>query len=282
MNTRRVWTLVVTVFGGLMLRAACGAEAGAPNDRERPDEFIVTAKALADLRFRIERAEDEVFARFNEINSNDLFDMHCYERAATGSKIQQRVCLSNAWRKADNAIAEAIVGGLQGTSVIGMDVQSAVSAGYGPHPEQYSANQLRTERLVMKELTQLAYQDPVLHDAMVRVGQAMQALEVVTGSRAEWTLYRDVPAGAEGLPFDAKRLVEVRVGEVAWNHPLTSRTFTIGSVTGRIRDVRVQCGKLNKKLEYKEAVDWTLPDSWGDCSLAVNAKRGTTFALYEF
>jgi hypothetical protein len=76
--------------------------------------------------------------------------------------------------------------------------------------------------------------------------------------------------------------VEVRVGEVAWNHPLTSRTFTIGSVTGRIRDVRVQCGKLNKRLEYKEAVDWTLPDSWGDCSLAVNAKRGTTFALYEF
>ena len=285
MKTRRVWTLVVTVFVSLVIRAACGAEAGAPaapNDRERPEEFIVTAKALADLRFRIERAENEVFARFNEINSNDLFDMHCYERAPTGSQIQKRVCLSNAWRKADNAIAEAIVWGLQGTGVVGVDVQSAVSAGYGPHPEQYSANQLRTERLVMKEMTQLAYQDPALHEAMVRVGQAYQALEAVTGSRAYWTLYRDVPAGDEGLPFDAKRLVEVRVGEVAWSHPLTSRTFTIGSVTGRIRDLRVHCGKLDKRLAYKEEVDWTLPQSWGDCSLAVSAKRGTTFALYEF
>jgi hypothetical protein len=53
-------------------------------------------------------------------------------------------------------------------------------------------------------------------------------------------------------------------------------------VTGRIRDLRVRCGKLDKKLEYKEDVDWTLPDSWSDCTLAVGARRGTTFAPYEF
>jgi len=293
MKTSRVWTLVVAAFAGLMLRAACGAEPGAPaasNDREAPEEFIVTAKALQDLRLKIRLAEDEVYARFNDVNSDDSHDIHCYDRISTGSHVPRRLCVSNAWRAADDAIAQLVVRGLQsaanpqptGTTASGQPGAPAVVGYSGGSPAQYRSNQLRTERLVLKELSQLANEDPALHDAMVRAGQAYQALETVTGSRPEWTLYREVQAGEDGLPFGAKRLVEVRVGQVAWNHALTSHTFTIGSVAGRIRDLRVRCGKLDEKLEYKEEVDWTLPESWGDCSLAVSAKRGTTFALYEF
>jgi hypothetical protein len=293
MKTSRVWTLVVAAFAGLVLRAACGAEAGAPaasNDRERPEEFIVTAKALQDLRLKIRLAEEEVYARFNDINSDDSHDIHCYERVSTGSHVPKRLCVSNAWRAADESIAQLVVQGMQsaanpqptGLTPNGQPGPAAVVGYSGGSPAKFRANQLRTEKLVLKELGQLANEDPALHDAMVRAGQAYQALETVTGSRPEWTLYREVQAGEDGLPFGAKRLVEVRVGQVAWNHPLTSHTFTIDSVTGRIRDMRVQCGKLDKKLEYKEEVDWTLPDSWGDCTLAVSAKRGTTFALYEF
>jgi len=29
-------------------------------------------------------------------------------------------------------------------------------------------------------------------------------------------------------------------------------------------------------------VDWTLPASWGSCVLFVDAKRDTSFTLYEF
>jgi hypothetical protein len=303
MKTSRVGTLVVTVFACLTLRAACGAEAGAPaasNDRERPEEFIVTAKALQDLRLKIRLAEEEVYARFNDINSDDSHDIHCYDRVATGSHVPKRRCLSNAWRTAEARIAQLTVNALQSASDPGALYGAATptanagggqaaagpttgGAGYsGGSTGQYRVNQLRTEQLVLKELRQLANEDPALHDAMVRAGQAYQALETVTGSRPEWTLYRDVQAGEDGLPFGAKRLVEVRVGQVAWNHSLTSHTFTIGSVTGRIRDLRIRCGKVDKKLEYKEEVDWTLPDSWADCTLAVSAKRGTTFALYEF
>jgi hypothetical protein len=292
MKTSRVWTLGVAAFAGLMLRAACGAEAGAPaasNGREAPEEFIVTGKALQDLRLKIKLAEEQVYARFNDINSDDSHDIHCYERVSTGSHVPRRLCVSNAWRAADDAIAQLSVRGLQsasnpqpGRTATGSEGPSAVVGYSGGSPAKFRANQLRTEKLVLKELGQLAKEDPALHDAMVRAGQAYQALETVTGSRAEWTLYQDVQPGDEGLPFGAKRLVEVRIGAVAWNHPLTSHSFTIGSVTGGIRDLRVQCGKLEKKLEYKEEVDWTLPDSWGDCTLAVSAKQGTTFALYEF
>jgi len=278
MKTSRVRTLVVAVFAGLMLRAACGAEAGAPaasNDGGPPEEFIVTAKALQDLRLKIRLAEEEVYARFNAINSDDSHDIHCYERPSTGSHATKRLCVSNAWRAADANVADAIVRGIQSTS------GDPPGGSYGSIPAKFRANQLRAERLVMQELGDLANDDPALHDAMMRAAQAYQALETATGSRAEWTVYQDMPAGDDGLPFGAKHLV-VRIGEVAWNHPLTSHTFTIGSVTGRIRGLRVRCGKLDKKLDYQEEVDWTLPDSWGDCMLAVSAKRGTTFALYEF
>ena len=173
--------VIAAACSGLMLRGACGAERDAPaaNDAAAPEEFIVTANALQDLRLQIKLAEDQVYARFNEINGDDSHDIHCYDRVSTGSHVPRRRCVS-------------------------------------------------------------------------------------------------------GLPFGAKRLVEVRVGEVAWNHTLTTHTFTIGSATGRIRDLHVRCGKLNRKLEYKEDVDWTLPDSWSECTLAVSAERGTTLALYEF
>jgi hypothetical protein len=234
MKTSRVGTLVVAALAGLTLRAACGAEAGAPaasNDRERPEEFIVTAKALQDLRLKIRLAEEAVYARFNDINSDDSHDIHRYDRVSTGSHVPKRLCLSNAWRTAEARIAQLTVNALQSASdpaglyggasptqnAAGEAPKgSAGGAGYsGGSTGQYRANQLRTERLVMKELGQLANEDPALHDAMVRAGQAYQALETVTGSRPEWTLYRDVEAGEDGLPFGAKRLVEVRVGQVA-------------------------------------------------------------------
>jgi len=53
-------------------------------------------------------------------------------------------------------------------------------------------------------------------------------------------------------------------------------------VTGRIRDLRLDCGKTKHRLKYEPDVDWTLPDAWGQCTLNVRATRETTFAFYEF
>jgi hypothetical protein len=97
----------------LALHAALGAQEAAPAASPVDDEVIVLGRALRDLSFRIELAENDVYARFNEINSDDLFDVHCYERAQGGSRIQTRRCLSNAWREADVAFADATVRDLQ-------------------------------------------------------------------------------------------------------------------------------------------------------------------------
>jgi hypothetical protein len=284
--TRVATCLVAALCAGLAFRVACGVEATPAGE----DEFIVRAKALEGLRLKIKLAENEAYARFNELNTDHSHDIQCFDRTPTGSRIASRWCVSNAWRKASANIASAYVRGLQSASSPGPtagvgsigDNQYAGSAGYGAMPGKYYANQLHTEELIRKELTKVAYKDPELHEAMQRVAEAHIALESATGSRAEYTLYRDVAAGDDGLPFGAKRVIEVRVGDVAWNHPLTSRTFTIGSVTGEIRGLRLRCERFDKNLDYEKESEWTVPGAWSDCALVVRAKQGTTFALYEF
>jgi hypothetical protein len=275
--------IVAALFAGLVLAPAFAAEPKATSN-DRPDEFIVTAKAIEDLRIKIRLAEDEVYARFNDINSDDGHDIHCYDLSSPGTHVQKRRCVSNAWRELAAAGADATIRGLQslstGTTPDGSP-QASVAGGSGAGA--YQANQLHTERLIIDEIRQLADTDPILNDALARTGQAYQELAAATGERhPEWTLYRDLGTGGEGAPVGAKRLYEVRVGEVAWNHPLTARTFTIDNVNGRVRDMIVRCGRLDSKLKYREQIEWTIPDSWGSCNLVVGAKRGTTFAFYEF
>jgi len=292
MGPRYLATLIgAALFAGFTFGTARGAEQNAPAaSDERPDEFIVTAKALEDMRIKIKLAENEVYARFNDINSDDSHDIHCYDRVSTGSRVPTRLCISNAWRQLGAAGADATVRGLQsqgaGVATVGDASgapQMSASSGYGAGAQQYRAGQMYMERLVIDEFRQLAHTDPTLHDLVMHLGQEYQELDRVTGTRhPEWTLFREVTAGEEGLPFGARHLVEVRVGEVPWNHSLTTRTFTIGSVTGRIRDLRVRRGRSDMKIRYREEVDWTVPDAWRDCDLVVSAKKGTTFAFYEF
>lgn len=261
----------------VVLGAAAAAQTTAPATEPRADEeILVLGKRLEELRIRIRLAEDDVYARFNEINSDDLFDVHCYERPAGGSHIDRRRCLSNGWRQMDVAFADATVRDLQSRSGgVGSD-------GYSHIPQQYRAKQLRGEQLMTVEMRRLAHEDPGLRAAMERHSQAYQAEEQLTGLPPQWTLYREVSAGDDGLPFGAEHLVEVRIGVTEWSRPLRTRTFTIAGVDGHIRGIRVACDKAERRLEYQEDSDWTIPDAWGACTLYVNAKRGTTFALYEF
>jgi len=242
------------------------------------DEIVVEGKAIEELRLRVERAEDDVYTRFNEINSDDSYDIHCYERAQKGSHVKKRVCLSNAARAADVAIGEATARASQGATT-GDGGARAAGGGDTAYAQSQRVKQIATERRVQDELRRLAQEDPILKADVARLGDAYRALGAVAGSQPGETRSAELDAGK---PSDAQHLFEVRVGDVAWSHALTSRTFTLANVQGRIREVRVDCDKTAKTLDYKADAEWTIPESWGACTLQVSAKQGTTFALYEF
>ena len=139
---------VVALCAGLISQAVWSA-ADSPvkpgEDAPAPDEIIVRAKALEKLRLEIKRSEEAVYARFNDINSNDLYDIHCYARRQFMSHINETVCLSNAWRKFDQAIAESMIRDMQGVSSGSV---GGTSTGFA---QASRANQLMTEQKIKYE-----------------------------------------------------------------------------------------------------------------------------------
>jgi hypothetical protein len=96
----RTLSLVVLVSVGA---SALAQEPGAPQQeavsppQERGDveEVFVPGRRPENLRVEIERLEVAVYQRFNALNTNDEYDIHCTERAPTGSNIPVRTCAPN-------------------------------------------------------------------------------------------------------------------------------------------------------------------------------------------
>ncbi len=262
---------VGVLAGALLVGGTASGQGDGGKDAHReavasvPSDEIIVHGRLGDLRLQLTLAENAVFDRFNEINSDDRFDIHCRMEAPLGTHIPHRVCEANFWREQDANYAGATIAELRGES--------------GPPPDMFRGEQSRMQNQLAGEMRRLAAEDPQLRDAVLRLGSAQQAIGLY---RPGETLDTEVPAGADGLPYDARRMFEVRVGRDPWRHPLTQHTFTIAQVEGEVRDLSVQCEHGKKQITYESGVDWTVPEAWGSCSLRVNAKRDTTFVLYEF
>ena len=67
---------------------------GIPQASDRPIEEIqvLGTRTLYSIRMEIVDEENKIFSMFNELNSDDRFDILCDNIAPTGSHIKQRVC----------------------------------------------------------------------------------------------------------------------------------------------------------------------------------------------
>ncbi len=242
-----------------------------PGPPAEPD-IVVRGRGYSELRLRVRLAEEAVFARFNEINSTDDFDIACRSEPVTGTRIRSRSCQSNSWREQDANIAQAVLARIRGEA--------------GAPPEQYRGEQLVMQRRLAAEAQRLALEDEELGEAVLQLGQARLALTQRTGGRDDVTRWRQVSAGDGGLPYDAESMFEVRVRGEPWWHLLTHPTFTISHVTGDIISLALSCRGNDRieteEIDYAPDVEWTLPTGWTSCVLRVRAKKDTTFALFEF
>ncbi|HVY64731.1 MAG TPA: hypothetical protein VHH11_07915 [Gammaproteobacteria bacterium] len=272
--TSRLYPWLAALCGALLLAAAARADdaAGAPAAPEVTlpaspvdDQVVVTGRGIAEIREQIRLAEDAVYARFNDINSDDRFDIHCVTRASIGTHIEHRECRSNSWMEEDANYASATLGALRGE--------------YGMNPEAYHARQLDMQQRLDQEFRRLLRQDPQLRKDMEQLGQAYLALNAAT-DRA--TLYREVPATDPRYPAEARHMLDVRVGADPWTYHLTEHTFTLTAVVGHVRSMRLDCDNGGTTLAFKDDAEWNVPAAWGRCDLIVGARRNTTFAFVEF
>ncbi len=81
-------------------------EPASPSEPPGEPDIVVRGKSFKELRFEVKIAEEALYARFNDINSDDRFDIHCFTERGYGTRILQRLCLSNSWREQDANIGE--------------------------------------------------------------------------------------------------------------------------------------------------------------------------------
>jgi hypothetical protein len=66
-----------------------------------------------------------------------------------------------------------------------------------------------------------------------------------------------------------------------WYHKLTYNTFSIIGVKGDIDELQLRCDLETTVYKFKPNNTWTIPESWGDCSVLLNGEADTTFTLVE-
>ena len=265
-------SVLVAAFCGsaLLGRGADGQENAPAGASAAPEDEIIVLGRSAELRRELDRAEEAVYARFNEINSDhQRFDIHCGLEAVIDSHIPRRICASNNWRAEDRSVGQALLGEWRGETGV---------------PEQaYRTEQEDGQRMLHDELRRVAREDPEFRQALAHFAATRQALlaeEAKPPPRR--SVARPVEPGADGLPFGARAAFEVQAGRQPWSHPLSPGTFAIGSVRGEIRELDLRCAQGKRSLEYREGIEWTIPRSYTGCTLTVNAAPAATFDFYEF
>jgi hypothetical protein len=67
-----------------------------------------------------------------------------------------------------------------------------------------------------------------------------------------------------------------------WNHLLHRRNFSLEDVRGTIRQLSLRCGSQVRELQYGDGLEWSVPQSWSDCSILVQGEPGARFRIVEF
>jgi hypothetical protein len=84
----------------------------------------------------------------------------------------------------------------------------------------------------------------------------------------------------QGYTLSAKGKILDR--DEGWFFIPSRRTFTIANTQGDLDSIEAVCNLRKVSMEYQPDVEWSLPESWGECSLKVMGDRNTTFTFYEF
>lgn len=260
---------LVALCGGLWLSGeAVGQEEPGAAAQPAADDEIVVLGRINELRIEVQRSEEAFYDRFNEINGDHRFDIHCRLEPLINSHIPRRVCASNAWHDIDAKIGSAALREIRGE--------------LGSPPDSLVNEQTYTQKELTDAMRRATAQDPQLQQDIVRFVAAKRALESQMARQPRHAAAQQIEPGANGLPYDARAMFVVRAGKEPWSHPLTQSTFTIANVAGEVRKLDLQCTQGERTIQYQDGVDWTVPHGWTGCKLVVAAAPATMFNFYEF
>ncbi len=99
--------MLTSLLLGLMMFSPQEAESVLPGGEEPVDEVTVYAEeSITFLRRKLRTVDEQFFSRYNELNTNDDFDMVCKRETRLGSQIPRQVCRSKLDRARTSEAAE--------------------------------------------------------------------------------------------------------------------------------------------------------------------------------
>ena len=121
-----------------------------------------------------------------------------------------------------------------------------------------------------------------------QLGNIIGALDTLERRRALGDVPDDDPIAAlevaieQGLSQGSTIGHQAKIIDETWRHTLDRQIFAIQQVDGEIETLRAECDRRIAELEYVPNSEWTLPESWGVCSVWIEGQDDTKFVLYEF
>jgi hypothetical protein len=150
--------VVLLILGAPVL----GQETQSAAQRAEVEEVIVPGRQPENVRVEIERLEADVYERFNALNSDDDFDIHCFKRAPTGSNIPLRTCAPNFVTRAESGAARKLMADGRG------------GAGNNHNPAEHAMRMQEKSRELTAEMQRVARQDERLMRDLVRLDELRQ------------------------------------------------------------------------------------------------------------
>ena len=71
------------------------------------------------------------------------------------------------------------------------------------------------------------------------------------------------------------------ITESYWHHQLVRSSFSIENIKGELYELEVRCDKKHSSFSIEADDVFTIPKSWGECSLFIKGDKNATFDLFE-
>jgi hypothetical protein len=162
--------------------------AGGSARQDTSDEVIVRGKRLGELRFDLQVAREHAFDIFNEINSNDDFDVHCGDETRGFSHARKRVCRPRFENRIAAQAGRDYLAGLDMACPEGrtQDCMFSAAGERGIVRAQKAENPLQSKQQQLKqEIVRLANQDARFAQAILDYYAISRELETVGKRRVD-------------------------------------------------------------------------------------------------
>jgi hypothetical protein len=167
---------ILLAFSPAAFSQSAGTDETAPGAPATMEEIIVYGdKSLSQLRRELHKASEAFFDVYNDLNSNDDFDILCDYQTKLGQRRREHICTPKFSLKAEARESTAwLLSGIQLQRSTGPDAGFNTGMGFRTPTAR---RVVEKEKLMFQEMSELLAQRPELREALVEVARAKNGYE---------------------------------------------------------------------------------------------------------